>query len=166
MQPGVIDSLEFARSYQQLRGRVAVAELSRLADSLFETLGELDYTLAGGHDSRQRPQLELKVKGTLALVCQRCLGRLDFTLDVTSTLRVLAAPSGNDSVSDEGADVDELDGVPADPVTSVCSLVEDEVLLALPFAPKHAEGECGLAVDAQPESGKAPFAALGALKRR
>ena len=43
-------------------------------------------------------------------------------------------------------ELDDLDGVPAAAQTDVWSLVEDEVLLAIPLAPRHAENECSPAV--------------------
>ena len=61
-------------------------------------------------------------------------------------------------------DDDTLDAVMADPAFDVLALIEDEVLLGLPMAPRHAHCEA----DIRPAgSGKPnPFAALAALKRK
>jgi uncharacterized metal-binding protein YceD (DUF177 family) len=42
-------------------------------------------------------------------------------------------------------------------------LVEDEVLLAIPLAPRHAENECSPAVKAAGSPAASPFAALAKL---
>ena len=160
----VIDSLEFARSEQQLRGSLPVADLQRLDDILFDTQGNLDYVLRGTRDARNRPQIVVKVEGRLHLQCQRCLGLLDHGVRVQSTLVVLPAGVLPDEDLDdpEGPDVIE-----AKPELEVAALVEDEVLLSLPLAPRHAEGECEGRLEKQDNAAEAPspFAQLAALKR-
>src|SRR5688500_15861295 len=65
----VIDSLEFARGQQQLRGSLPVESLQRLEDVLFDPQGNLEYEVRGCLDERNRPQLVLKVRGDLHLQC-------------------------------------------------------------------------------------------------
>ena len=156
----VVDSLEFAQSGQHLRGTVPVAELTRLADSLFDAGGELTYELTGGHDDRQRPRLELAVGGSINLTCQRCLGSLAYAVGVQASLLVLTEQAG-----DETADLDDLDGVPANLHTDVWSVVEDEVILAIPLSPRHAEGACNQAVRVAASNTASPFAILAKLKQ-
>jgi uncharacterized protein len=156
----VIDSLEFARDRQHLRGTVPVVELARLSDSLFDACGELGYELTGDCDDRQRPRVQLKVAGSVNLICQRCLRSLAFEVAVETNLLVLTGQAGG-----ETADFDDLDGIPANAHTDVWSVVEDEVLLAMPISPRHAEGECSQAVKAVTDSAVSPFAALARLKR-
>ncbi len=45
------------------------------------------------------------------------------------------------------------------------TLVEDELILALPIAPVHAEGECRAARDAGAGGVESPFGVLASLKR-
>ncbi len=156
----VIDSLEFARASQELQGMVSVAQLTRLTDSLFDAAGSLSYRLLGGYDARQRPRLKLSVEGEINLRCQRCLGRLPYSVAVESSLLVLTAGS-----TPEIAEIDDLDGIPADADTDVWALVEDEVLLAIPFAARHPEGLCSTAVKISDERAASPFAVLAELKR-
>ena len=158
-EPLVIDSLEFARSGQQLQGTVAVAQLRRLADNLFDTAGELKYALTGGTDADRRPRLEIRADGKINLRCQRCLGPVVYPVLVASSLLVLGTDAGG-----ETAKFDDLDAVPADPSTDVLALVEDEVLLAIPFSPRHAEGQCSVVVANEPETAISPFAVLARLK--
>ena len=154
----VIDSVEFARTGGHLSGVAPVNGLARLADSLFDAGGELKYELTGGIDPRQRLRLQLAVVGSINLLCQRCLGSLTFPVAVQANLLVLTGEAGG-----ETAEIDDLDGVPADAQTDVWSLVEDEVLLAIPLAPRHAEGQCSPAVNAAGKPAASPFAALAKL---
>ena len=153
-----IDSLEFARAGEQLSGNVPVSELPRVEDSLFDTDGSLQFELAGGRDSRERLRLHLSVAGSIDLRCQRCLGKLVFPVSVQANLLVLT----DQEVGDAG-EIDDLDGVPAAPQTDVWSLVEDEVLLAIPLAPRHGENECSPAVKVAGDAAASPFAALARL---
>jgi uncharacterized protein len=154
----VIDTVEFARAGLRLSGEAPVGELQRLADSLFDTGGKLKYELAGGTDSKQRLRLQLAVEGSINLRCQRCLGSLAYPVAVQANLLVLAQQAGG-----ETAEIDDLDGVPADAHADVWSLVEDEILLAIPFAPRHAEEQCSPAVKAVGKHAASPFAALARL---
>jgi uncharacterized protein len=156
----VIDSLEFARAGQYLRGEAPVGELARLTDSLYDASGELKYELTGGLDGRQRPRLELAVEGSINLRCQRCLGSLAFPVAVRANLLVLTEQSGGDT-----AEIDDLDGIPADAHTDVWSLVEDEILLAIPLSPRHVEEQCSPAAKAAGDQAASPFAALAKLTR-
>jgi uncharacterized protein len=156
----VIDSLDFARNSQQLSGEVQVVQLARLADSLFDGAGELKYQLVGGCDARQRPRLQLAVAGSINLRCQRCLGSLAYPVAVEASLLVLTDKAGG-----ETAELDDLDGVPADAHTDVWELIEDEVLLAVPLSPRHPEGLCEAAVDTSQDRAASPFAVLAKLKQ-
>jgi uncharacterized protein len=154
----IIDSTEFARAGEHLSGSVPVGELARLADSLYDAAGEIKFELNGGSDSRQRLRLQLAVAGTMNLKCQRCLGSLAYPVLVKSKLLVLAGQAGG-----ETTEIDDLDGVPASAQTDVWSLVEDELLLAIPLAPRHDEGLCGPAVDGAGNRVASPFAVLAKL---
>lgn len=156
----VFDSLEFARSGQELQGTVGVAQLARLADSLFDTTGSLKYRLMGDHDAQQRPRVKLSVEGEINLKCQRCLGSLAYPVAVETNLLVLT-----DGSSAESTEIEDLDGIPADAHTDVWALVEDEVLLTIPFAARHLEGQCSTAVKATDDHAASPFAVLATLKQ-
>ena len=43
----VVDSLEFARAGQTLRGSLPVEALTRLHDSLYDTVGQVDFVVQG-----------------------------------------------------------------------------------------------------------------------
>ena len=105
-----------------------------------------------------------RVEATLPLVCQRCLDGLDLRLDARFESLVL----GNDRGEMDGQDV----VVCSDGRLVLESVVEDELLLALPGAPVHAFGSCETppvrGPDGQSPSPRStsPFSALHALRSR
>jgi uncharacterized protein len=65
----------------------------------------------------------------------------------------------DDDLEDDSADAMEAEGTLA-----VLSLIEDEVLLALPIAPRHEK--CQSPVRDEMEQGPSPFAALAAIRKK
>jgi uncharacterized protein len=163
--PAVIDSLEFARSAQESSGSVPVSALKRLEDLLYDSAGTLHWKLAGRRDGRNRPLIGLTVAGDLHLQCQRCLGLLEYPVAVRNSL--LVVPEGA-TPEDDLEDPDAPDTIEANPELDVHALVEDEVLLSLPLAPRHPEGACESRFETQSLESAAPsaFEKLAALKRR
>jgi uncharacterized protein len=159
----VIDSLEFARGQQQLHGRLPVESLQRLEDVLFDSEGTLEYEVRGRLDERNRPQLALKVSGSLHLQCQRCLERLEYDVAVLNTL--LLAPPGA-QVDENLDDPDAPDVIDASPELDLAGLIEDEVLLSLPLAPRHPEGACESRLPRSTDAAArpSPFTQLAGLK--
>ena len=158
----VIDSLEFARAEQRISGRLSVASLRRLDDVLFDDRGDVHYTVQGGRNERNRPQLELRITGALHLQCQRCLSLLDYSVDIQSTLLLVAR---GESTDEEMDDPEAPDAIEAAAELDVPALIEDEVLLSLPLAPRHPEGACERRLEthvAGPQQNA--FAKLAALK--
>src|SRR3990170_255123 len=155
-QPGLIDGLQFARGAETLKGTLDPSRLPRLAEMRCAITG-LSYELRGRTDAEGRGWLQVLANGNLTLECQRCLGPLTFPLALRSEL--LLAESERDI---ETAD-DDIDRVLAAKAMDVCQLIEDEVLLALPMAPRHEQ--CGGKSDGAEAGRPSPFAGLAKLKR-
>ena len=130
----VIDSLAFAREGRHLVGELAVSDLPRLADVLAEQCGALSCHLGGGRSEEGKLFLSVEVEGELRLRCQRCLEPLLFPLQIKSRV-FLVPPSA--PWPDEELEDDSSDAIEALAEQSVASLIEEEVLLALPVAPRH-----------------------------
>lgn len=160
----VIDSTEFARAGLELRGSLLVAELARLTESLFDTEGTLSYEVRGGIDDLSRPRLTVKIEGPLNLRCQRCLESLQYAVDVSNTL--LVVPAGAAPL-EEIEDPEAPETIDADEELDLVALIEDEVLLSLPLAPRHTEGAClSRLVEHQNEvEPRSAFARLATLKQ-
>lgn len=156
----VIDSLKFAREVAELDGPIVPGELPRLADVLFDQEGELLFSLTGGKDQSGKPGLDLRVGGRLNVRCQRCLGALSFPVQVRKWLALI---SQGEEWPEEDLETDETDALAADSAMDVISLVEDEILLALPIAPRHEA--CSPPEHREGAAAASPFASLAQLKR-
>ncbi len=135
---GTFDAFALARTRGVLEGSFAVQALPRLADCLADDSGSLAWRIEGTRDAAGRPALAVEVNGEVALECQRCLGSFRFPV-AQRTLTVLVRNEAEADAVDESVNDEVLVAAGAvDPA----ELVEDELLLTLPYAPKHAEGDC------------------------
>ncbi len=81
-------------------------------------------------------------------------------MNLASRLWLLPA----DRLDEAEEDDDEMDAIEAETRLDVLALIEEELLLGLPFAPRHTEGECAPAAnDLQQKA--SPFAVLAGLKK-
>jgi uncharacterized protein len=170
MRAGRFDAFDLAARGESIAGDVDVARRPRIADRLATTTASVPiaWRVVGGHDALARPMLTVTIEGNLPLVCQRCLQPFDWALAQRSEL-LLAREEAELEQLDAGEPEVLLAASPLDPIT----VVEDEILLALPFAPRHTEGACP--ANPEPTAGSAlamagqgttsPFARLAALKK-
>jgi len=156
----VIDGFEFASAGATQQGMWPLKELPRLRDMLASEGGEVAYEITGVRDERGRPGLRLKVRGTLQLRCQRCLDTMPYEVQADATL-VLAATLAE--IHAEPADAYAADRVVAGKEMPVRDLVEDELILALPYAPRHESCSARASQDAAEKT--LPFAGLRGLMR-
>lgn len=168
----VIDSLAFAKDGRYWSSRVDLADLPRLQDALARKSGFLDVALQGEYVAEQnggdgqssRSYLLLTVEGGLWLECQRCLEPVE--VDIAISTRFLLVPSGQPWPDEELAD-DGFDAIAADRQMALLPLIEDELLLSLPIAPRHVvcEAPHGQSEVVPDLSVVNPFAALAKLKK-
>jgi uncharacterized protein len=151
---------------------IPISELPRVAHELTSKDGE-----AKGHVrfSRQQGQAvaDLEVSAQPEVVCQRCMQPMRWPVKVKSRVALVSDYDSADRVPQEM----EVFLVEADSV-SVRDLVDEEVMLALPNVPRHAEdNECARRKvqlpgqpdepeDAQDLQVQKPFAQLGELLKR
>ncbi len=147
----------------RLTSRLRSGDLPRTAADLApggaEHCLEAAVGIAAGPESY--PVVQIEVHGVLPLVCQRCLGPVDWLVDVDVALTAVPDEAAMQQLADP------FDSILLDDEGGLCLLaaVEDEILAALPLAPLHAD-ECraGMAVETAPARNvQRPFAALGAL---
>lgn len=156
----VIDGFEFASAGAKQQGVWPLRDFPRLRDVLASDAGEVAYEVSGVRDGRGRPSLRIKVKGTLMLRCQRCLEAMAFEVDTDETL-VLAATLAE--IHAEPADSHAPDRVVAGKEMAVRELIEDELILAVPYAPRHED--CEPAGAAERSEKVSPFAGLRGMMR-
>ena len=155
----VIDGFEFASAGASLRGALSIRDFPRLHDMLAGHEGEVAYEVDGVRDGRGRPALRLKLRTRLELRCQRCLEALPFEVQADEVL-VLGTQAEIDAEPD---DVHAADRVVAAKEMPVRELVEDELILALPYAPRHAGCSARASTDAAEKV--SPFTGLRGLMR-
>ena len=133
------DAFKLAARASSVSGTLDARRLPNVADSLApgDDPVPIAWTVEGRRSAEGRPAISIDVEGGVPLVCQRCLARMEWP--VSQGTEVLLAHD-----EDELATLDaETDGevILADRPLDAATLVEDELVLTLPFAPRH-EGEC------------------------
>lgn len=161
----MINSLDFARNGRTISGEVQVVELLRMRDMLDNPRGVLSYTVRGGVDGQATHFLELSAAGLCRLRCQRCLSDLDYPVQIDTRL-LLRDQASLDALDDQLAAGDDgaFDSILADAHLDVLELLEEEIILSLPIAPKHELGTCRAAGSENRQEGRHPFAILANLK--
>jgi uncharacterized protein len=160
---GKLEVQGLARAGESVVGIVRLADFKRLETLLATNEGSLGFTVRGAMDDRGRPVLTLRLEGSVTLTCQRCL--LPYLHELDSETEILLAATEEElAVWDEGEDETVLAAAPLD----LHEMLEDELLLALPYAPRHPEGVCapGGRAAASAQDQTRPFASLANLKRK
>jgi len=160
---GTIDPVRFARDAGHLEGTVSATSLPRVAEELFDQQGTVAYSLDGMTTTKGDSALRIELTIELALACNRCMERLPLKSNVARTLVFSQDLSEFDAVDNEDDDVDQ---VPLVARLDVLDLIDQEVMLTLPIAPRHAEGACAALIDYEPDAQSAsPFSVLSKLKQ-
>ncbi len=169
-QAGRFAAFDLAARGESLAGQIDATRRDRLVDRLAPktVAAPISWQIVGGHDSGGRPMLTVSLDGSLPLVCQRCLQPFD--LHVAQQTQLLLARAEAEL---EPLDAGEAEVVLAAEPLDALTLIEDEILLSLPFAPAHAAGQCASAAgtvaeratDGAAPSTTSPFARLAALKK-
>jgi len=129
----LVNALELAGREAELARDYELATLPRLIEA-----GALPGTVANAQLRfalfERHPTIAARVAGVAVLTCQRCLQPCECTIDEQALLMVVA--NGNDEVAGGYepciGDAEHL---------SVVAVVEEQVLLALPLAPVHANSD-------------------------
>lgn len=138
LKSGTFDAFRLARERETLRGQFDAAASERLFDWLMEGEAPISWSIAGTTDALGRLALAIEVKGSVPMECQRCLQPMAWAV-LQRTLALLAASEADGDALDAGSDEEVL--VAAAPLDAL-ALVEDELLLSLPYSAVHADGEC------------------------
>lgn len=133
-----LDAFRLARERGVVQGSVDPHRLPRVQDLLTEDRASIAWRIEGRSDLSGRPAMSIELNGAVTLTCQRCLDDLEFPIEQTTEV-LLARDEREMAALDANSDAEVvLANGPIDPLT----LVEDELVLALPFAPRHPDGSC------------------------
>ncbi len=127
-----------ARSRGEVQGKSTLEQMPRLqsmcaAPAAHPVSWHLQGLLKPGPDGQDLPWMVLRVDAQLPLECVRCLHPVDQALHIVRDFRFVA-----DEATALAEDVDsEEDLLPLNPPLDGLSLIEDELLMAIPLLPKH-----------------------------
>jgi len=138
LKAGTFDAFRRAREHESMQGHFDAAASERLYDWLAPGDAPIEWSIAGTTDALGRPAIAIELAGTVPLECQRCLATMQWPVR-QRTVALLARSEAEGDALDAGSDEEVL--VAAEPLDALM-LVEDELLLSLPYAPTHADGEC------------------------
>jgi len=146
-----------------LSGFRKLADMERLSSQLVSNDGVVEARLDFGRDSQGIRFVKGRLKTELALTCQRCLDTMRYPVDLAISLAII---STEDKAEELPEQYDPL--VLDSQLLSLTTLIEDEVILALPIVAMHPEAECTEHMAKQTDDEGAdkphPFAALAELK--
>jgi uncharacterized protein len=136
--PQYIDPVKFAEQRQILDGFVSLKPMIRLSEAAEQAFNGKAYVhLEGDVDPVGVRFLRGTVEATLPLVCQRCLGLMEYQVKSEFLVSPVASEKEENLVPE-----------PYDPLIvegnelSLPAFIEEELILALPIVPLHEETDC------------------------
>lgn len=162
--PESVDAWRMVAAQREFEGRIPLAAMTRLRDSLLEPEGDARYVLAFGTDALKLPYAELRIEAELPLECQSSLQRFLLPVRLDQRLGLIR------DEADEAALPPDYEAllVEADGMLKPAELVEDELILALPVVPVSPDAEAverDFAPTVEETAQASPFAALAGLKK-
>lgn len=161
--PAHIDAFAFAADAGSVAAALPWSLFPRLQEYASAGEPKLKLVLAGERSSDGLSWLSLAVSGSVSLVCQRCLLSMPVPFAASTRFRLVAQ---GEAWPDEGLEDDGFDALGVEGALDLIALVEDEVLLSLPLAPRHDRCELPGGVGADGSEKPHPFAGLAKLKRK
>jgi uncharacterized protein len=174
--PRRLDVAAFAEKSGGLQGEIALSSLPRLAESLSPEPGDdgadapVCWSARGErrlHRGAAQTWLLLQAGASVSLTCQRCLQPVRVPLAVDCRYRFVADEA---TAAQDDAEAEE-DVLVLTRALDLPSLIEDELLLALPLVPRHPD-RCPQPLSVPddtpeaPQDTRRPFEALAGLKVR
>ena len=153
----LIDSRQFAERGDVIDAKLGEAALPRLGDEVVDSFDPVNVVVRGVRSPRGKLGLKVALEGLVMLECQRCLQPVSFALASRASFELIDSQKALD-VDDQ----DEWEPVMHSERLDLLPLLEDELLLALPFAPMH--DACMPVAPAEAGTRLSPFAALEKLK--
>ena len=163
--PLTIEPKHLARKGETVAGQYAIQDMQRLGGLLHDQSGQVTFRLIFTHDDEKNiTYIRGNIQAELNVVCQRCLGCMPYTVDNPVYLGII----GNQIAENELPDGCEPLNAVDEPV-NLASLIEDEVILALPISAMHDENKCKateLLTEINSTKRTSPFAVLKTLAEK
>lgn len=167
-----IDTYELARLGATVRGTTPIVQFTRLIEGLPEQADAYaEWAVTGEKDMYGQYFLQISVRACPVLECQRCMQPFSFQMETENRVQMVRSEADLDVEDGREADADDvIERIVGSARLDMLELVEDEIILGLPYVPKHevcpslptqlAQDEP--AVDTDKPS---PFAVLSQLKK-
>lgn len=171
--PNSADLRKLASQNAEFEASLSISALPRVVEAAADDKGSVSARLAFRRDEQGLYVVDGNLKATVSVICQRCLGPMEYAVDSHFSLGMVWT---DEQAKQLPRHLEPLivDAEPFD----VKRIVEDELLLCLPFSPFHPEDECsggdysapaaprqGEGADAEPQRDN-PFKVLEQLKRK
>lgn len=164
----LIDTAALTRNGQVFAAQSPISHFSRTLDGLPAQKDQsISWSVQGYTDNADQQFLQVQCSGTVVLTCQRCMQDFDFDVDAVTTVLIV------DNEQELDVDLDDPDAperILGSTHLDVFELVEDELILNIPYVPRHTV--CPDLLQAlQPQDEEAedkkpnPFAVLSQLKK-
>jgi uncharacterized protein len=164
--PSTLDARKAAVRGITVSGTLALPKMERVGTLLASTEGTVEAQCAFSRDEEKRSVIDVSVRATVAVTCQRCLEPMPLEVVAENRLALVA-------------DDDEAKALPSrleplllsDEACDLWSLIEDEIILNLPIVSYHDTAACRQTLEEYkappPDAGAVrenPFAVLEQLK--
>jgi uncharacterized protein len=156
----IINSLEFARKSREIHDIIPADKLHRVQELVEPQSGSLKWQLIGEVGADGKAQLNLSISLDLMLKCQRCMEPMEFAFNTQAKFVIVGSES---ELPNDEADLQE-DFLIASESFDVMGLIEDEVILSLPYAVMHEAGQCPSQTLDNLQKASNPFAVLKDFK--
>lgn len=164
--PKQVDVRRLIAAGNSISAREPLQSFRRLADMVESDAGYVDIELRFFIDEQGVRRIDGDVRTVVLVLCQRCLSAMPLPID--STFRVAVIWSDEDAVRIPKY----LDPyIVGEEAQELLTLIEDELIISVPFVSYHDAAECDVAPDshseqyeAEPERKENPFKVLERLK--
>ncbi len=154
-----IDTARFCKDGASLSGVLSEAQLPRLAAEVLPTTG---FSAAWEAQGVSPDYLNLTLKATVQMRCQRCLGAMVEVIDVSYRFQFVTDEATAQAMDESS---DEVDTLVHSRQFDLQEMVEDEMLMALPLVCLHENcPEAGVAAFLPVDTKPNPFSILKNLK--
>ena len=158
MDSWLIDTRRLAERGERVDRLLTTRDLPRLRKECSTSFAPVEVSVTGVRTPLGKAGVRVSMRAQVKVPCQRCLKPLPLELELACAFEWVASESEQALRDDD----DEWDAVIAAEQVDLLPLLEDELLLAVPFAPMHPACQTGMAAEAGEKV--SPFAMLASLK--
>ena len=155
--PDSVNFVECLENGTSLRGTVPLSRFPRFRGLLASERGNIDLALHFEEVQSGIATVVGSACASVALICQNCLELMTFKLAIDVNVRLVKTETELQALSPN------VDGMVVEsPKLSITELLEDDLILVLPMAPKH-EAPCSELARVTETESRRPFAELSKL---